>query len=88
MKKDRLFLEKVLWVLTDPVPIPFPMEMNGEKVSTVKELCMHMLMQQQLDDLLSLFTLHCEIKENVPSNLTFEEHLIRQLDLMTKCENW
>ena len=49
---------------------------------------MHMLMQQQLDDLLSLFTLHGEIKENVPSNLTFEEHLIRQLDLMTKCENW
>ncbi len=46
------------------------------------------LMKIPHESLLSIFNLHSGIKENVPSNFAFEEHLIFQLDLMTKDMTW
>ena len=55
---------------------------------TLKELSFMVLMKMPHESLLSIFNLHSGIKENVPSNFAFEEHLIFQLDLMTKDMTW
>ena len=62
--------------------------MEEDKVSTLKELSLNMLMKQPLADLRSIFILHCAYKENVPSKLVLKKHLIQQLDLQSKAATW
>ena len=62
--------------------------MEEDKVSTLKELSLNMLMQQPLEDLRSIFNLHCAYKENVPSKQVLQKHLVQQLDLQSKAATW
>ena len=62
--------------------------MEEDKVSTLKELSLNMLMQQPLEDLRSIFNLPCAYTENVPSKQVLQKHLVQQLDLQSKAATW